>query len=221
MSPWQWSICLKLLSNKSSFLVCKEQWTPVWHELFMRDHIVSFLSGVLGLDGEKCTVPTKQCSPDWRRPPNPCCHGLESKRVPLSTHFTTLWVGDRPAPFLACFSLPLLRTMSLLVDWHTYVLLPIDLFFQEKHYKTIFLINIKTSVPSTGVCPLRSAHTSRHCLCVQRNHLWYLVPNWQCESDACPNQCCFNCPLTKGYPDIICFDGWFECNIAFRSWGKH
>ena len=48
-------------------------------------------------------------------PPNPCCHGLESKRVPLSTHFTTLWVGDRPAPFLACFSLPLLRTMSLLV----------------------------------------------------------------------------------------------------------
>ena len=104
-------------------------------------------------------------------PPNPCCHGLESKRVPLSTHFTTLWVGDRPAPFLACFSLPLLRTMSLLVDWHTYVLLPIDLFFQEKHYKTIFHINIKTSVPSTVVCPLRSAHTSRHCLCVQRNHL--------------------------------------------------
>ena len=154
-------------------------------------------------------------------PPNPCCHGLESKRVPLSTHFTTLWVGDRPAPFLACFSLPLLRTMSLLVDWHTYVLLPIDLSFQEKHYKTIFHINIKTSVPSTGVCPLRSAHTSRHCFCVQRNHLWYLVPNWQCESDACPNQCCFNCPLTEGYPDIICFDGWFQWTVAFHSWGKH
>ena len=65
------SICLKLLTNKSSILVWKEQWTPVWHELFMRDHIVSFLSGVLGLDGEKCTVPTKQCSPDWRRPPQP------------------------------------------------------------------------------------------------------------------------------------------------------
>ena len=155
-------------------------------------------------------------------PPNPCCHGLESKRVPLSTHFTTLWVGDRPAPFLACFSLPLLRTMSLLVDWHTCVLLPIDLFSQEKHYKTIFLINIKTSVPSTGVCPLRSAHTFRHCLYVQRNHLWYLVPNnWQCESDACPNQCCFNCPLTEGYPDIICFDGWFQWTVAFHSWGKH
>ena len=84
-------------------------------------------------------------------PPNPCCHGLESKRVPLSTHFTTLWVGDRPAPFLACFSLPLLRTMSLLVDWHTCVLLPIDLFFQEKHYKTIFLINIKTRIMLRGV----------------------------------------------------------------------
>ena len=73
------SICLKLLTNKSSILVWKEQWTPVWHELFMRDHIVSFLSGVLGLDGEKCTVPTKQCSPDWRRPPpTPVAMGLRA-----------------------------------------------------------------------------------------------------------------------------------------------
>ena len=101
--------------------------------------------------------------------------------------------------------------MSLLVEWHTCVLLPIDLFFQEKHYKAIILIeNIISAVPSTGVCPLRSAYTSRHCFCVQHFQVWYLP-----GSDQSGNF------LDRTHLHDACPDEFFLLTTAKLSWGTN
>ena len=111
--------------------------------------------------------------PSWLTPPppTPVAMGLRASGYLCPPISPRCGSGTDPRHFLPVSACPYCVPCPFwLIGTHTCVLLPIDLFFQEKHYKAIFLIeNIISAVPSTGVCPLRSAYTSRHCLCVQRS----------------------------------------------------